>query len=125
MPSELQSITTDSNGLPLDEALVAVSEVLVGLHDANIMLQNRIGQNIEETHMSLIEDLQVLDRKAQITLDLVECLRRLADAAPSPSPIVEITRERLFKLDATRRELDRSTPVKGTSPEQKPDDIWL
>ena len=115
----------DQSLISFGEALVVVSEVLERLHDANITLQDRIAPSVGASGASLIEDLQVLDRQAQITLDLVQCLRRLADAAPGTPPTKRFSKDQLFQLDATRHALERSVGPDGISKASSSEDIWL
>lgn len=118
-------MSRDQADISLGEALVVVSEVLESLHDANVRLQDRIGPTLGVHGTDLIEDLQMLDRQAQITLDLVDCLRRLAESAPRPPISRSVPRAELFRLDVTKRELE--SPETSIAPHTKadPEEIWL
>jgi|SRR6056297_2189676 len=92
----------DNDHVTLSEALLLVTAVLEDIHQENLRLQERIGSTLAETNKGLIEDLQLLDRQAQVTSDLVTCLQLLVKTEPQATKNTPISREKLFRLDATR-----------------------
>lgn len=118
-------LSFDEDNISVKDALLVVTAVLESLHRDNLHLQERIGVSLGEAQKCIIEDLQLLDRQAQVTLDLVTCLQRLAKTEPTATQNTPISKDDLFRLDATRHSVRReaSRPSATTGPD--PNEIWI
>lgn len=113
--------------MSLNEALLAVAVVMDDLHRTNLRLQDRIGANLARKAglSDLVEDLQVLDRQAQVTRDLADSLRTLAKSAKTAVDSSTVEPAILFRLDATREALLREPwDGQGTDAEHS-DDVFF
>ncbi|WP_160762806.1 hypothetical protein [Kangsaoukella pontilimi] len=97
----------DAEHLDFDSALRAVAAMLKDAQSANLSVQDHLGQFLDRKidAASLIQELQTLDRTAQVLADLAAICTHIADGLPADAMGQGVDLRRVVTLDTTRKAL--------------------